>query len=201
MRKKLELSGKKFGRLTVLKMSGIKNSHTIWECKCDCGNIINAVGSNLKIGETKSCGCLTRGAAKQSKNLFQPGENNMHYKHGLSQSKRYKCHMTRKRKARIKNQKSDDSDFSKIIFLYSLCKYFNSLKIGKYVVDHIKPLAKNGKHHERNLQIIPDKLNCSKGKRWPLTKQERIKYRGLTLRDIEWGLDFSCVNYQRLLND
>jgi len=191
MRKKLELSGKNFGKLTALKIIGIKNSHTIWECKCDCGNIINAVGSQLKIGETKSCGCLTREASRKSKNLFKLGEDNRYYKHGLSQSKRYKCHMTRKRKLKIKNQKSDDSVFSKIIFLYSVCKRFNSLKIGKYVVDHIRPLAKNGKHHEMNLQILSNKLNCSKGKRWPLTEQEKIKYRGLTLKDIEWGLSYN----------
>jgi len=195
MGKILELNGQKFGRLTVLKMAGIKNSHAIWECKCDCGGTVSAVGSGLRIGETRSCGCLTREAAKKSKNLFQPGKNHIYYKHGLSQSKRYKCHMQRKRKARIKSQKPDDSVFSKIMFLYSLCKYFNSLKIGGYVVDHIKPLAKNGKHHERNLQILSNKLNCSKNKRWPLTEQERIKYRGLTLKDIEWAIGFRYVNY------
>jgi len=195
MPKKLELNGKKFGRLTALTVINIKNSHTVWKCECDCGNIVNVVGSQLKIGETKSCGCLRKDTAKQSKNLFHPGRAHQNYKHGLSGSKRYKCHMQRKRKAKIKNQKSDNGIFSKIIFLYSLCKYFNSLKTEKYVIDHIKPIAKNGKHHELNLQIISEKLNCSKGKRWPLTEQEKIKYRGLTLKDIEWGLSFSYGIY------
>ena len=32
----------------------------MWECLCDCGNIVNVVGSALKSGNTKSCGCYRR---------------------------------------------------------------------------------------------------------------------------------------------
>lgn len=55
---KLELTGKKFGRLTVLKHLGVKNQETIWECKCDCGNIVEAIGWHLNTGLKQSCGCL-----------------------------------------------------------------------------------------------------------------------------------------------
>lgn len=33
-------------------------NRVLWECKCDCGNIIKALGYNLKNGHTRSCGCL-----------------------------------------------------------------------------------------------------------------------------------------------
>jgi len=55
-----DLTGKKFGKLTVLKMNDERIHKEIqWECKCDCGNenIINVRGHNLRDGSIKNCGC------------------------------------------------------------------------------------------------------------------------------------------------
>ena len=50
--------GDKFGSLTILKDSGKReNRHKLWECLCDCGNIVLVRSSNLTTGNTKSCGC------------------------------------------------------------------------------------------------------------------------------------------------
>jgi|APSaa5957512622_1039677.scaffolds.fasta_scaffold03105_7 hypothetical protein len=59
MGKLIDLTGQKFGRLTVIKIAG-KNKHRkiLWACKCDCGNEKVIVGSKLLSGHTKSCGCL-----------------------------------------------------------------------------------------------------------------------------------------------
>lgn len=54
--------GDRFGKLTIIKLIGPKNNYTrsIWyECKCDCGNIIQACGKDLRYGSPKSCGCIT----------------------------------------------------------------------------------------------------------------------------------------------
>lgn len=59
----IDLTGKKFGKLTVIKRvedhilpSG---GHIImWLCECDCGNICIVDGAHLRSGNTKSCGCL-----------------------------------------------------------------------------------------------------------------------------------------------
>lgn len=54
----VDLTGQKFGRLTVIKRAGTsKRNQLTWLCKCDCGNINTFVGNNLKTGNTKSCGC------------------------------------------------------------------------------------------------------------------------------------------------
>ena len=52
--------GKRFGRLTVIESGGVsKNRKLMWICRCDCGNTTKPiVGSNLRSGTTKSCGCL-----------------------------------------------------------------------------------------------------------------------------------------------
>ena len=56
----IDLTGQKFGRLTVLKQDISKNGHAYWICQCDCGNIISVLGNNLRNGKTKSCGCLQK---------------------------------------------------------------------------------------------------------------------------------------------
>lgn len=54
-----KLVGKKFGKLTVVKFLGTNSySKHYYECKCECGNIINVVGAHLLNGNTRSCGCI-----------------------------------------------------------------------------------------------------------------------------------------------
>lgn len=55
----MDLTGQRFGRLTVInKVLSHGNSKSIyWLCECDCGNEIEARGSALVSGHTKSCGC------------------------------------------------------------------------------------------------------------------------------------------------
>jgi hypothetical protein len=61
MSKALELKGKKFGRLLVVRHTGVdKHRKHLWECLCDCGNTTIVAGSKLVSGNTKSCKCLTR---------------------------------------------------------------------------------------------------------------------------------------------
>lgn len=58
-RRKLE--GERFGRLTVIKDSGQRKSEkVVWECQCDCGQIVFVPTTYLTSGDTKSCGCLQR---------------------------------------------------------------------------------------------------------------------------------------------
>jgi len=55
------LTGKKFGRLSVIKQTGKdKNGHSLWLCKCDCGKEKIILGISLQSGCTKSCGCLKK---------------------------------------------------------------------------------------------------------------------------------------------
>lgn len=65
--KTIDLTGNRYGNLTVIRKvesqqhPGGKKSAT-WECRCDCGKIINVIGCNLKSGHSKSCGCKERPA-------------------------------------------------------------------------------------------------------------------------------------------
>ena len=61
------LEGKRFGRLTVVKLTNKKlHSFRVWTCVCDCGNTVDVASSHLKNGSTKSCGCLNSETSKKS---------------------------------------------------------------------------------------------------------------------------------------
>jgi len=60
MTKRLNLSGNKYNRLSVLSFAYTKKGKSFWNCMCDCGNEIVVSGTKLKSGHTKSCGCLQK---------------------------------------------------------------------------------------------------------------------------------------------
>jgi hypothetical protein len=58
MSKRLDLTEQRFGRLTCVKYLGSnEKGHALWLCRCNCGRKITALGSQIKNGNTKSCGC------------------------------------------------------------------------------------------------------------------------------------------------
>lgn len=58
-----DLTGLKFGKLKVLEradncISPSGQPKTAWKCQCDCGKMIIVRARSLKLGKTKSCGCI-----------------------------------------------------------------------------------------------------------------------------------------------
>lgn len=61
MRKAIDLTGQRFGRLVVISQAeDNKHRQPRWLCQCDCGNKTIVMGGSLKSGLTQSCGCLQR---------------------------------------------------------------------------------------------------------------------------------------------
>jgi len=55
----IDLTGHKYGRLTVLEMAPrVKGKGVEWVCRCDCGKEAVVLSNSLRRGNTKSCGCL-----------------------------------------------------------------------------------------------------------------------------------------------
>lgn len=52
--------GDAYGRLTVMEYAGMQTRQRAWLCRCECGNAITVIGSSLRNGNTRSCGCLRR---------------------------------------------------------------------------------------------------------------------------------------------
>ncbi len=59
MAKFKDLTGQRFGRLTVIKqIPNNENNKVRWLCQCDCGNTHITITHNLIKGLCRSCGCL-----------------------------------------------------------------------------------------------------------------------------------------------
>ena len=88
MGKFIDLTGKTFGKLTVIKKTIVKKSGALWECVCSCGNPKIVSTGHLTSGDTKSCGCLH-------------GEY-----HGMKGTPEYKVWQGMKRRCYNKHEKS-----------------------------------------------------------------------------------------------
>lgn len=82
MRKRQDMIGKRFGRLTVIGFHGVKKHHAQWLCQCDCGLTTLAYAYQLSRGAKKSCGCLRIEEAEKHIPEVKKGIDNPSYKHG-----------------------------------------------------------------------------------------------------------------------
>jgi hypothetical protein len=75
-----DLTGVKFGLLTVLNYEGTnKNKKALWKCRCECGSIITTIGSYLRSGHTKSCGCTRHEKLMERNTTHGMAHTHIHY--------------------------------------------------------------------------------------------------------------------------
>lgn len=89
------LTGKRFGRLVVLELAEPLNGKRRFKCLCDCGNIAIVFSSNLKRGNTTSCGC-----ARVNKIVT------LNKKHGMKGTKLYGIWMAMRSRCNNPNNKA-----------------------------------------------------------------------------------------------
>ena len=70
--RKMDITGKRFGRLTAIRPTANHDTSgsIIWECKCECGATVHYSVNRLTRGSTLSCGCLyrdTRGTCSENR--------------------------------------------------------------------------------------------------------------------------------------
>lgn len=58
-RTRQDLTGKRFGKLTVLEYVRMDNGVSKWKCQCDCGNITYKTTGHLNANAV-SCGCIQK---------------------------------------------------------------------------------------------------------------------------------------------
>lgn len=76
----IDLTGKRFGRLLVLRREGRRGKRITWLCECDCGALHVAAGANLRSGGATSC----RSCAFQRMGKIRST-------HGMSKSREHHC--------------------------------------------------------------------------------------------------------------
>lgn len=86
MNARVDHSGKRFGRLTVLSRAESAGGRARWHCACDCGVRTITSSSHLTTGHSKSCGCATREATA--------ARNAASAKHGMWQTPEFAAWMS-----------------------------------------------------------------------------------------------------------
>lgn len=181
-----DLTGQKFGRLTVLERGdSLGRVGVYWKCKCECGNECTVHGNAIVRGHTKSCGCLAVETSKNAKS------------HGLSSTKEYKIWKAMRRRCYGKNTENYHryggrgvrvcEEWSEFSNFYKWCGE-NGYKEG-LTIDRID---NDGDYCPENCRWV-DKITQGNNK----SNNRRILYKGeeLTLMQIErrTGIDHRTI--------
>ena len=182
MPKRVNLTGKKFGRLTVIELYGHnKYGQPIWTCKCDCGNIANVVSSNLRFGKTLSCGCLWNEKIMDAKvthgmsySSIYPEYRNMNNRCYNENAHNYKWYGGRGIKVCNKWREDIHSFYNDV----SVLPHFGEKG---YTLDRIN---NDGDYEPENVRWATHKEQCNN--RRPYTVKNLYEYNGkmLSLREI-----------------
>jgi len=151
MPRKINIIGKKFNRLTVLKKVDAGKYQYKYLCQCKCGNKKIIQSTSIVQGTTKSCGCIkTEMLVKKN------------YKHGQSHTSAYKCAWSRVMHMKRKFRLPKWADVEAI-------RQFYMNKPQGCEVDHIIPLSGktvSGLHVLENLQYLTIAENRSKNNKF-----------------------------------
>ena len=96
MPKALDLTGERYGNLTVIKrVENSKNGHSNWLCRCDCGNYTTVNSGHLREKHgTKTCGCSWKKAGERT------------FKHGMKNTRLYYIWSSMKKRCFNENEPS-----------------------------------------------------------------------------------------------
>lgn len=76
----IDMTGKKFGKLTVIeRVANNSQNRAVWKCLCDCGKEVEVNGSYLRIGHTKSCGCIVTDRIKDFSTTHGKSNTRLHH--------------------------------------------------------------------------------------------------------------------------
>jgi hypothetical protein len=85
---RIDITGKHFGRLTVIRRAGSnKQGHVMWLCKCECKAQLHVNGVDLRRGVSQSCGCL-RAELKTTRT----GKHGTNFRHGMNDTPEYRAY-------------------------------------------------------------------------------------------------------------
>ena len=157
---KNDLSGKRFGNLVASKEAGrSKSRHILWECRCDCGNVIITKSRYLTHGETQSCGCLQKLKYREA-----------------AKRKLYKSYINNAKERKVKFSLTEDEFFkltsSKCYYCgvepYQISKKGNN---GTYIYNGLDRVDNIFGYTKENVR--PCCFNCNRSK-WNMSEKEFI---------------------------
>ena len=192
MGKYQDLTGKRFGRYTVIcetdRPNGKSNRH-YWLCRCDCGNERVLLSSDINRGLIVSCGCFQRESA--SKRAYE-----QHLTHGMSGTRLYRIWASMIRRCELDTSKEYPlyggrgiqvcsewrNDFTAFQSWMLSNGYDESAPRGKCTIDRID---NDGDYCPENCRVADQKTQ-SRNRR----NNRFITYNGITKTMSEWAEEY-----------
>lgn len=183
-----DITNNRFDRLTAIsyksKLTDCGRKKIHWICQCDCGNKIEVEASNLKSGNTTSCGCSRLG-------------NTSGVTHGMYKTRTYCIYRSMKNRCYNKKEKSYERYGKRGI---TICDYWHNFS------NFFKDMGKcpsNMTIERINNNLGYSKQNC----KWATHKEQGnnkrsnilITHKGKTLTLSQWA-DRSHVCYQTFVS-
>lgn len=149
--KHIDLTGQRFGKLTVKEELPHTEKQYKYKCFCDCGNTIVAKAGNLKSGKVKSCECLKH----------QKAANRIDNREDAILRREYSSIRKRNRKFADSNNLIDFEEFKSIT--NSPC-YFCGIIGSKHIYDRLRSRGITHTCSDKVLRINGiDRIDSSKG--------------------------------------
>lgn len=192
--KKIDLKGKVFGRLSVLKQAETRfkpngSKVVFWACVCECGILKEINGESLRDGRVLSCGC------KRDEII-----GNLNRSHSMSNSKEYKSYQHIKYRCLNKNSAKYSSYGGRGIkvcdrWIESFENFFLDMGLApskKHTIDRIDV---NGNYELSNCRWADSKTQAN-------NKRDTVKYEfqneNLTLSEISNKLNIPYKYFWKL---
>lgn len=203
MRKAIDLTGQRFGRLTVISRVENKNNKATWRCLCDCGNEATVRSDSLRNGDTRSCGCLHNESLEEvrNKSVLKHGGA----RHNGNTEKLYFTWLNMKKRCENKN----DPDYSNYgLRGISVCKEWHDYAtFREWAYRHgynpesnsllmtLDRIDVNGNYEPRNCRLTDYKTQGNNRR-----NNRRITYNGETYTMSQWaeklGIGVSVLKYR-----
>ena len=190
MKKRIDLTGKRFNRLVVVKeVDKNKYGTRQWLCKCDCGKYVIDTSNHITTGHTKSCGCYK---IEFAKNSFT--------KHGEKYTRLYNIWCSMKQRCYDENCNNYTRYGGKGI---SVCDEWNnsyecfrdwSMRNGYKDNLSIDRVNNNGNYEPDNCRWATRKTQSNNK-----SSNHVITYNGITKTVKQWSEDIN-INYGTLLS-
>jgi hypothetical protein len=176
--KNIDISGKRFGRLTAIKYMYTRNRSQYWLCKCDCGKEV--IIQKFSLGKlTNSCGCLRNETARKLCTIHGKSRNRLYILwNGMIQ----RCHG-------IKNKHNERYQNKKII-VYDEWKSYEKFE---------KWALANGYKDDLSIDRINNDGNyCPENCRWVTIKEQAINKEKTVIIEVN-GIRKSSMDWSREL--
>ena len=198
MGKFIDLTGQKFGRLTVLsRTDNNKHRQVMWLCQCKCGNFIVVRGYRLKDGHTKSCGCLHKEQA-----IINVSK---HHSHKLSNTRLYQTWQNIKKRClnyKDKNYKNYGGRGIEICNEWLKPESFLKWALNNGYRDNltIDRIDNNKGYTPNNCRWVDNKTQCRNRRSNIIIKHQNKKITLTELSEIT-NLPYSCLYARYLRGD